>query len=303
MQKTIRSAVIFVLKANSSQCWRSCGALGANGGFNCYATKANSAPSKYTPDNRFDQDDDKKAKHNGQKDVQNPHESFDRQGTGRRISATEKRKFLINTLCDLKDSKESVYGTLDAWVAWEQNFPLVNLKLALVALQKDEQWHRIVQVLKWMLSKGQGTTLGTYELLIRALEKDNRAEEAHRIWEKKISHDLHSVPWNFCELMISIYYRNNMLDKLIKLFNDLESYERRPPNKSIVQKVADAYGILGQLDEKNRITEKYGDLFSKSPRKTKSRKGSGKKIKIADAEKSNVIVDLDPPSEEFVDTL
>lgn len=277
--------------------------LGANGSFNHYATKANSALPKQTSNNRFDQDDDKTAKHNYQKVIQNPRESLDRKGTGRWISATEKRKFLINTLCDLKDSKESVYGTLDAWVAWEQNFPLVNLKLALVALQKDEQWHRIVQILKWMLSKGQGTTLGTYELLIRALEKDNRAEEAHKMWEKKISHDLHSVPWSFCELMISIYYRNNMLDRLVKLFSELESYERRPPNKSIVQKVADAYGMLGQLDEKNRITEKYADLFSKLPRKTRRRKGSGKKNKKADEEESNVDVDLDPSKEEIVDTL
>lgn len=68
-----------------------------------------------------------------------------------------------------------------------------------------------------MLSKGQGTTMGTYEQLIRALEKDNRAEEAHRMWVAKISHDLHSVPWQFCELMISIYYRNNMLDRLVKV--------------------------------------------------------------------------------------
>lgn len=49
-------------------------------------------------------------------------------------------------LMDLNDSKEAVYGTLDAWVAWERNFPLVSLKRALLVLQKEEQWHRIVQV-------------------------------------------------------------------------------------------------------------------------------------------------------------
>lgn len=144
-------------------------------------------------------------------------------------------------LLDLKDSKEAVYGTLDAWVAWEQTFPLSSLKKALLVLEKEEQWHKVVQVLielqvlklastsgiflsdcfiqvvKWMLSKGQGTTMGTYEQLIRALEKDNRAEEAHKIWEKKMSHDLHSVPWRFCDLMLSIYYRNNMLERLVKV--------------------------------------------------------------------------------------
>lgn len=49
-------------------------------------------------------------------------------------------------LVDLKDSKEAVYGTLDAWVAWEQEFPLAMIKRALLVLEKEEQWHRVVQV-------------------------------------------------------------------------------------------------------------------------------------------------------------
>jgi 1,2-phenylacetyl-CoA epoxidase catalytic subunit len=51
-------------------------------------------------------------------------------------------------LLDLEDSKEAVYSTLDAWIAFEQDFPLASLKQAIVALQKEEQWHRIVQVLQ-----------------------------------------------------------------------------------------------------------------------------------------------------------
>ncbi|KAL5579130.1 hypothetical protein UlMin_011572, partial [Ulmus minor] len=49
-------------------------------------------------------------------------------------------------LLDLKDSKEAVYGALDAWVAWEQNFPLATLKMELFALEKEEEWHRAVQI-------------------------------------------------------------------------------------------------------------------------------------------------------------
>lgn len=52
-------------------------------------------------------------------------------------------------LLDLKDrldSKEAVYGALDAWVAWEQKFPIVSLKRALLALEKEEEWHKVVQV-------------------------------------------------------------------------------------------------------------------------------------------------------------
>lgn len=49
-------------------------------------------------------------------------------------------------LLDLRDSKEAVYGALDAWVAWEQDFPIASLKHVLAALEKEQQWHRIVQV-------------------------------------------------------------------------------------------------------------------------------------------------------------
>ncbi|KAJ4961694.1 hypothetical protein NE237_021604 [Protea cynaroides] len=181
---------------------------------------------------------------------------------GENVSRKDKITFLVNTLSDLKDSKEAVYGALDAWVAWEQNFPIASLKQALFALEKEQQWHRVVQVIKWMLSKGQGTTMGVYEQLICALDKDNRAEEAHKFWVKKIGNDLHSVNWKLCKLMISIYYRNNMLERLVKLFKGLEAFDRKPPEKSIVQKVADAYELLGLPEEKNRILEKYNHLFT-----------------------------------------
>lgn len=201
------------------------------------------------------------------------------QRIGRNVSSLDKRKFLVNTLLDLKDSKEAVYGTLDAWVAWEQEFPLSMLKRSLLVLEKEEQWHRVVQVLKWMLSKGQGTTMGTYEQLIRALEKDGRPEEAHNIWVKKVSHDLHSVPWRVCDLMISIYYRNNMLERLVKLFKGLEEFDRKPPRKSIVRKVADAFEMLGLSEEKNRVLEKYSHLFNETSEGhfKKSRKALRKK--------------------------
>jgi hypothetical protein len=78
-------------------------------------------------------------------------------------------------------------------------------------------------VIAWMLSKEQGNTFGTYERLARALVKDNRAEEAHEIWEKKVSHDLRVVPWSFCRHMLATYYRNNMLDRLIKVWTSIAS--------------------------------------------------------------------------------
>lgn len=200
---------------------------------------------------------------------------------GENVSRNDRFNFLISTLFDLKDSKQSVYGALDAWVAWEQKFPLASIRRALIVLEKQHQWHRIVQVIKWMLSKGQGNTMGTYGMLIRALDMDHRAEEAHRFWVKKIGSDLHSVPWSLCTSMIAIYYRNNMLEHLIKLFKGLESFDRKPPEKSIVQKVADAYEVSGLVEEKTRILEKYDCLFTESPKgsmkHTKSTSKKGKK--------------------------
>ncbi|KAL8515669.1 hypothetical protein ACS0TY_014375 [Phlomoides rotata] len=191
---------------------------------------------------------------------------------GENVPRRDKIRFLVNSLMDLQDNKEAIYNTLDAWVAWERNFPIASLKNVLLALERDQQWHRVIQVIKWMLSKGQGRTRGTYGQLIHALDRDHRVEEAHEIWKKKLAFDLHSVPWKLCDLMMSVYYRNNMLEDLVKLFKGLESFDRKPPEKSVVQKVADAYELLGLPEEKERILEKYKDLFTESSSKRKSKK-------------------------------
>ncbi|TYH52127.1 hypothetical protein ES332_D09G006400v1 [Gossypium tomentosum] len=198
---------------------------------------------------------------------------------GQNVSRKDKIKFLVTTLLDLKDSKEAIYSALDAWVAWEQNFPIGPLKNVILALEKEHQWHRIVQVIKWMLSKGQGNTMGTYGQLLRALDMDNRADEAHQFWVKKVSADLHSVPWQLCGLMISVYYRNNMLENLVKLFKGLEAFGRKPTDKSIVQRVADAYEMLGLLEEKERVLEKYKDICTKIEKGHKKSKQTSLKKK------------------------
>ncbi|KAH6769981.1 PPR containing-like protein [Perilla frutescens var. hirtella] len=186
---------------------------------------------------------------------------------GENVPRKDKISFLVSTLMDLQDSKEVVYSALDAWVAWERDFPIGALKNVLLALEKEQQWHRVIQVIKWMLSKGQGTTNGTYGQLIHALDMDHRVEEAQEIWKKKLAFDLHSVPWKLCNLMISVYYRNKMLEELVTLFKGLESFDRKPQEKSIVKKVSDAYELLGLPEEKERILEKYKDLLAKSSNK------------------------------------
>nr|GEX67646.1 hypothetical protein [Tanacetum cinerariifolium] len=153
-------------------------------------------------------------------------EPISKRQIGDNVSRTDKVNFLVKILMDLDNSKESVYGALDAWVAWEQDFPIGPLRRALIALEKEHQWHRIIHVIKWMLSKGQGTTLGTYGQLL-------------------------------CHQMISVYYRNNMMERAVKLFKGLEAFDRKPRDKKIVKKVGDAYEVLGMVDEKERLLEKY----------------------------------------------
>ncbi|KAB2064236.1 hypothetical protein ES319_A09G005900v1 [Gossypium barbadense] len=145
--------------------------------------------------------------------------------------------------------------------------------------RKDKIKFLVTTVVKWMLSKGQGNTMGTYGQLLRALDMDNRADEAHQFWVKKVSADLHSVPWQLCGLMISVYYRNNMLENLVKLFKGLEAFGRKPTDKSIVQRVADAYEMLGLLEEKERVLEKYKDVCTKIEKGHKKSKQTSLKKK------------------------
>ncbi|XP_034685966.1 pentatricopeptide repeat-containing protein At4g18975, chloroplastic isoform X4 [Vitis riparia] len=160
--------------------------------------------------------------------------------------------------------------------------------------RKDKINFLVTTVVKWMLSKGQGTTMGTYGQLIRALDMDHRAEEAHEFWVKKIGTDLHSVPWHLCHRMISVYYRNNMLENLVKLFKGLEAFDRKPQDKLVVKKVADAYEMLGLLEEKERIFEKYDYLFTETAagKPKKSKKFLSEKKKSGRRKPTSTRVDL-----------
>ncbi|XP_076944783.1 pentatricopeptide repeat-containing protein At4g21190-like [Bidens hawaiensis] len=180
------------------------------------------------------------------------------------VSKKVKVNDLITTLVDLDNTKESVYSTLDAWIAEEKEFPIGRVKTTLITLERKHQWHKVVQVIKWMLSKGQGVTVGTYGQLIRTLDMDNRVEEANKLWVKKLSKNVQSVPWKVCDIMICVYYRNEMWENVVKLFKDLESRGRKPPDPFVVQKVVESYERLGLVEEKDRVLEKYTSLFAKT---------------------------------------
>lgn len=77
--------------------------------------------------------------------------------------------------------------------------------------------HMWVQVTKWMLSKGQGRTMGSYYTLLNALAEDGRIDEAEELWTKLFSENLESMPRMFFDKMISIYHERGIHDKMFEV--------------------------------------------------------------------------------------
>ncbi|GAA0150470.1 hypothetical protein LIER_09405 [Lithospermum erythrorhizon] len=88
---------------------------------------------------------------------------------------------IMKWIKELSNVKEEVYGALDSFIAWELEFPLITVKKALKTLENEKEWKRIIQMTKWMLSKGQGRTMGSYYTLLNALTEDGRLEEAEEL--------------------------------------------------------------------------------------------------------------------------
>lgn len=82
--------------------------------------------------------------------------------TNKKIGTISKAAKLVQSIKELSNVKEEVYGALDTYVAWELEFPIITVKKVLKTLEYEKEWKRIIQVTKWMLSKGQGKTMGSY---------------------------------------------------------------------------------------------------------------------------------------------
>ncbi|KAG2249089.1 hypothetical protein Bca52824_088717 [Brassica carinata] len=157
---------------------------------------------------------------------------------------------------ELSNVKEEVYGALDSFIAWELEFPLVIVKKALAVLEDEREWKKIIQVTKWMLSKGQGRTMGTYFSLLNALAEDNRLDEAEELWNKLFMEHLEGTPRKFFNKMISIYYKRDMHHKLFEVFADMEELGVKP-NIAIVNMVGKVFLKLGMDDKYEKLMKKY----------------------------------------------
>ncbi|KAJ7564977.1 hypothetical protein O6H91_02G042800 [Diphasiastrum complanatum] len=186
--------------------------------------------------------------------------------------ASAKASTLVHMILPLSSVKEEVYSALDSWSAWDYKFPMVAVKKALKILKDKQQWQRIIQVSKWMLSKGQGKTLGTYDLLIQALDEDGRLEEAEAVWTSLVLQNIESVPRMMYARMICIYEKRGMFDRLLKVFKDMEDMSVKP-DEGTVNRVARTYEKLGLLDKKERHSQKYSKV-------TTERKFKGKRASV-----------------------
>lgn len=74
-----------------------------------------------------------------------------------------------------------------------------------------------LQVIKWMFSKGQGKTMGSYYTLLNALAEDGRLEEAEELYMKIFSQYLESLPRVFFMKMITLYYNKGMHEKMFEV--------------------------------------------------------------------------------------
>ncbi|KAF7840386.1 pentatricopeptide repeat-containing protein [Senna tora] len=177
----------------------------------------------------------------------------------RRDSAKSGQKALslVRIVSELPNEKEAVYGALDKWTAWETEFPLIAAAKALKILRNRGQWVRVIQVAKWMLSRGQGTTMGTYDTLLLAFDKEQRVEEAESFWNMIIHAHTRSVSKRLFSRMIALYDHHNMPDKIIEVFADMEEL-RVKPDEDTVRRVARSFGKLGQEEKKKLVIKRYG---------------------------------------------
>ncbi|XP_040375692.1 pentatricopeptide repeat-containing protein At4g18975, chloroplastic isoform X2 [Rosa chinensis] len=164
---------------------------------------------------------------------------------------------LVRIVSDLPNEKEAIFGALDKWTAWETEFPLIAAAKALRILRKRRQWMRVIQVAKWMLSKGQGTTMATYDTLLLAFDMDHRLDEAESLWNMILLTHTRSISKRLFSRMISLYDHHEMINKIIEVFADMEELSVRP-DEDTVRRVARAFQELGQEDKSKLVLRRYG---------------------------------------------
>ena len=72
--------------------------------------------------------------------------------TVNRKGSFAKARKLVDIISEVPSEKEEIYGALDAFVAWELEFPIVAIKKAMQFMAEAQQWKRVIQVNSFLLN-------------------------------------------------------------------------------------------------------------------------------------------------------
>ncbi|KAK7852354.1 pentatricopeptide repeat-containing protein [Quercus suber] len=123
-------------------------------------------------------------------------------------------------------------------------------------------WHYLVlpsggtKVVKWVLSKGQGATMGTYDILLLAFDMDQRVDEAESLWNMILHVLTRSISKRLFSRMIYLYDHHNLQDKIIEVFADMEELGVKP-DQDTVRRVARSFQKLGQEEKQMLVRKRY----------------------------------------------
>ncbi|KAF0905191.1 hypothetical protein E2562_000984 [Oryza meyeriana var. granulata] len=123
-------------------------------------------------------------------------------------------------------------------------------------LKRRRQWQRIIQVAKWLMSKGQVLTWTTYDTLLLALFMDGRMDEAESIWNTIRQTHTRSVPKRLFSRMILIHDCRHCPDKVLEIYADMEELGVQP-DEDTTRRIGRAFATLGQEDKEQLVLEKY----------------------------------------------
>ncbi|KAL2931095.1 hypothetical protein RDABS01_036505 [Bienertia sinuspersici] len=141
-------------------------------------------------------------------------------------------------------------GTIVFWVAFVP-------RLGTNGPDRDSSVRPAFLVAKWMLSKGQGTTMATYDAVLLAYDQQSRVEEAGSLWNMILHTHTRSISKRLFSRIISLYDHHDRTDKIIEVFGEMEELGVKP-DEDTVRRVAQAFERLGEEDKKNLVIDKYG---------------------------------------------
>ncbi|KAJ4745381.1 Pentatricopeptide repeat (PPR) superfamily protein [Rhynchospora pubera] len=173
-----------------------------------------------------------------------------------RAQSFQKASELVRIIRNLPDEKNAIYGALDRWTAFQDEFPIIAIAKSLQILKKNRLWLRIIQVCKWLFSKGRILTWSTYDALLIAFNMEGRVDEAELVYNKVIKDYTRSTPKRLFSRMISMYDYHHLPHKILEVFADMEEFGICPDSDT-TWRIGRALVKLNQPEKVKQLLEKY----------------------------------------------